>query len=236
MDRPVADALAAMTASTRALQRTVADLGDEQVAEPSLLPGWTRGHVLTHVARNADAMVNLAIWARTGTETKMYPSRERRDGDIEAGATRPAQELFDDIGQSHERLAEALTLMDDEHWQATVAVGPANRETRAAMIPVLRRVEVEIHHVDLGLDYTLAHLPEDLVEWLLQQSAEELSARSDVGGFVLTANDGEGRWTVGDGGPEITGTPPSLLGWVLGRTDGIGLHSDQPLPTLGPWR
>ena len=26
---------------------------------PSLLPGWTRAHVLSHVARGADAMQNL---------------------------------------------------------------------------------------------------------------------------------------------------------------------------------
>ncbi|MEV0474381.1 maleylpyruvate isomerase N-terminal domain-containing protein, partial [Streptomyces prunicolor] len=28
------------------------------VAEPSRLPGWSRGHVLAHLARNADALVN----------------------------------------------------------------------------------------------------------------------------------------------------------------------------------
>ena len=116
-------------------------------------------------------------------------------------------------------------------------MGPErDRRSPAALIPKLRRVEVEVHHVDLDLDYTLAHLPLDFVLSMLKRSANDLSARDDLPGFVLVGNDNEGRWTVGEGGPEVTGTPPSLLGWILGRTNGIGLHSDQPLPDLGPWR
>lgn len=236
MDSRPVDALNAMVASTETLQRTILELRDDQVRQPSLLPGWTRGHVLTHVARNADAMVNLATWARTGVETPMYPSRERRDADIEAGAGRSARDLVDDVARSHERLSEGLDALEDDHWRTTVTLARSGRQVPAALIPVLRRTEVEVHHVDLYLDYTLAHLPEDLVEWLLAERATELSESADVAGFVLVANDDEGRWTVGSGGPEITGTPPSLLGWVLGRTDGIGLHSDEPLPSLGPWR
>ena len=51
-------------------------MGDDAFAKPSSLPDWTRAHVLTHVARNADAMVNLVTWARTGVPTPAYPSRE----------------------------------------------------------------------------------------------------------------------------------------------------------------
>ena len=59
--------------------RTVAALTDSQARAPSLLPGWTRGHVVTHLARNADALRNLLTWARTGIPTPMYPSRQARD-------------------------------------------------------------------------------------------------------------------------------------------------------------
>ena len=118
------------------------------------------------------------------------------------------------------------------HGTAGAGDGPQ----AASLIPKLRRVEVEIHHVDLDLDYTLAHLPADFVLTLIRRTAQDLRDRDDLSGFVLVANDDEGRWVVGSGGPEITGTPASLLGWLLGRTDGIGLHSDGPLPELGPWR
>ena len=53
-------------------------MGDDAFAKPSSLPDWTRAHVLTHVARNADAMVNLVTWARTGVPTPAYPSPDER--------------------------------------------------------------------------------------------------------------------------------------------------------------
>src|SRR6266704_5264440 len=79
-------ALDRRAAATERLLGSAAALSDTQAREPSLLPGWTRGHVLTHIARNADGMVNLLHWARTGTQTPMYASPESRAADIEAGA------------------------------------------------------------------------------------------------------------------------------------------------------
>jgi len=88
--------------ATQRLIRNAGALTDEQVAEDSLLPGWTRGHVLTHIARNADALRNLLIWARTGVETPAYASQQAREDDIEAGASRTAAELAADVSRSAE--------------------------------------------------------------------------------------------------------------------------------------
>jgi maleylpyruvate isomerase len=57
-------------------------LTDEEFGGPSLLPGWTRAHVLAHLAGNADAQVNFLTWARTGVETPPYASDEARDQEI----------------------------------------------------------------------------------------------------------------------------------------------------------
>ncbi|MFF9641495.1 maleylpyruvate isomerase N-terminal domain-containing protein [Kitasatospora aureofaciens] len=46
--------LARIHAATGLLLRTAARLCDADARAPSLLPGWSRGHVLTHLARNAD--------------------------------------------------------------------------------------------------------------------------------------------------------------------------------------
>src|SRR6516164_11535621 len=83
--------------ATDRLLASAAALTDATAREPSALPGWTRGHVLTHVARNADGLGNLLRWARTGTKTPMYASREARAASIEAGAGRPAAELTADV-------------------------------------------------------------------------------------------------------------------------------------------
>lgn len=227
---------AELLTSTDSLLTSIVGLDEMQAREVSLLPGWTRGHVLTHLARNADAMVNLLTWARTGVETPMYASRERRNADIEAGSGRPAPELVDDVRSSHERMIAEMQELPADAWDRVVRYGGRNAEARGRDIPHIRRVEVEIHHVDLNLDYTLAHLPEDFVERMLTDVTADYSRDGDKPGLVLVGNDDEGRWMIEPGGPEVSGSPPSLLGWLLGRTDGVGLHSDEPLPDLGAWR
>lgn len=222
--------------SVRSLQRSIDGLSDEQAREPSLLPGWTRGHVLTHIARNADALSNLFTWARTGVETPMYPSREIRNTTIEKQSGRSAAELIEDIASSHDRFMAAAAELTEDQWRAPIAWGAAGREGEAAFVPWLRRVEVEVHHVDLNLDYTLAHWPEDFVERLIAETAADFSARDDVAAFTLIGSEDAQRWDVGGGGQEITGPPPALLGWLLGRSDGQVLHTEGSLPDIGVWR
>ncbi len=226
-----------VTTSTQALEHTIASLTDDQARGPSLLPDWTRGHVLSHVARNADGLVNLVTSAGTGVKTPMYRSRDERNAAIEAQSGRSAEELRVDVHESHERLLAAFAGLDADAWQADVSWGPRDRVVVASRLPFMRRVEVEVHHLDLDLDYTPAHWPEDFVEALLTDVAEESSARDDMPGCVLVGNDDEGRWVVGAGGPEISGPPPALLSWLIGRTDGIGLHSESgSLPARADWR
>ena len=102
---------ARIDAATGRLAATAAGLTDAQAREPSRLPGWSRGHVLTHLARNADGLRNLLVWARTGVETPQYPSREAREAGIKAGAGRAAAVLAEDVEQSAAAFAaEAATV------------------------------------------------------------------------------------------------------------------------------
>src|SRR5688500_13026045 len=89
--------IAAAKQVTVQLTDVVEGLDDIAMKRPSLLPGWSRGHVLTHLARNADALVNLLTWARTGVEHPMYTSRADRDADIEEGSCRMATLLREDL-------------------------------------------------------------------------------------------------------------------------------------------
>ena len=225
--------LRALAESTARLERTLATFTDDDARGPSLLPGWSRGHVVTHLARNADALINLTVWVKTGVRTPMYPSPQARDDAIEAQSGRTAAALVADLREASRRLTVALESMSDADWQGSW--GDADRREPAARIIDKRLVEVELHNVDLGLGYTLAHLPEDFVEWLIGDTAARLTRRGETPGFTLVANDGEGSWPVAGGGELITGPPPALLGWLVGRTDGIGIHSDQQLPQLGDW-
>ena len=226
--------LDAITESTSHLERSLVSVTDEQARGDSLLPGWTRGHVLTHLARNADALVNLTVWVRTGIETPMYPSREVRAATIEAQSGRSAAELVADVHDASKRFMAALEGLSPDDWARSW--GKADDRQPATEIARMRRTEVEVHHVDLDLDYTMAHWPEDFVEQLLTETVDQFTKRGGQPGLVLVGNDNEGSWTIGDGGQLVTGPPPALLGWLIGRTEGIGLHSDEPLPDLGAWR
>ena len=79
------------------LLASLENLTDAQCRQDSLLPNWSRGHVLTHLARNADSHVNLLQSAVRGEVGKQYPSIEKRNADIESGSSRNASELVVDL-------------------------------------------------------------------------------------------------------------------------------------------
>ena len=121
MDTEIALALAQLGESTDRLLATADALTDAQAAAPSRLPGWTRGHVLTHLARNADGFRNLLTWAGTGNETPMYPSEEARARGVEQGAGRSAAEIAADVQVSAAALAAAAQDLPARAWDALVA-------------------------------------------------------------------------------------------------------------------
>lgn len=232
--------------SADSLGRSAAELDDEHVLAPSALPGWTRGHVLTHLARNADALVNLLSWARTGVETPMYPSRQVRDEEIETGAGRPAAEQRADVADSQARFMAAAAEMTDADWRATVRFGGDHREGTADLVPWLRLVEVELHHVDLDVGYTPAHWAVPFVSRQLARTVEDRRLRDDTPPMTLRATDDDVEYTLGQDGPVVSGPQAALLAWLTGRSPGAGLsvHPDDgsgaptggSLPALAPWR
>ncbi|MBB1242027.1 maleylpyruvate isomerase family mycothiol-dependent enzyme [Streptomyces durbertensis] len=207
-------------------------LGDRAVAEPSLLPGWTRGHLLTHLSRNADALVNV-LQGRP-----MYVSGEAREADINAGAPRGAAEQLADLRASSDRLRSVMESLTDEQWNATVELRNGVTDSASA-IPFRRLVEVELHHVDLGVGYSVDELPGAFTDRAVEYLARRFSGHADVPALELRAEDGR-SWTTG-GGPAagvsrriVVGTPGALVGWLSGRTTGSGLTADAPLPALPP--
>ena len=209
-------------------------LTDEQAREPSLLPGWSRAHVVTHVSRNADALCNLLQWALTGEECPMYRSQEDRDADIEAGAGRSAAELLRDAAYSADRFERAARMLPADRAGRPVTRTPGSDPFPVGTVGAMRWVEVEVHRADLGTGYTAADWPVALLEHLLERREQELAA--DGRDLVLEVEE-LGRVEVGNGGPTVSGTAPDVVWWLLGRGEGNGLAcSAGPLPDLGRWR
>jgi len=211
-------------------------LNDDDMRDPSLLPGWSRGHIITHVARNADGLCNLVHWAETGVETPMYPSRDQRDADIEAGADRSANDLRMDASASAGRFLQAVNELDVRHEDAPVSRIPGAETFPARDVALLRWIEIEVHQADLGLDFTHQDWSSDFADLVIGRVKND---RADCPAMALKASDTDGQWTYGvpGEGPEITGRAVDLAWWVLGRGDGSGLVSSSgELPQLGKWR
>jgi maleylpyruvate isomerase len=133
---------ARIDAATGRLTAAAAGLTDAQVRELSRLPGWSRGHVLAHLARNADGLRNLLIWARTGVRTPQYPSQEAREAGIAAGAGRAAAALAEDLEQSAAAFAAEAAIVPDGAWD--VLVRGMNGPEHPAWFTLFRRLtEVE---------------------------------------------------------------------------------------------
>ncbi len=229
-------ALRELAESTDRLLTTARAMTDSEARAPSALPGWTRGHVLTHLARNADGLVNLITWASTGVEHEMYPGgRERRDADIEAGSGRPIAELLADLESSAARFLDAVAALPAAGLDRPVRTG-SGAEMLGRAIPWGRIREVEIHHVDLGLDYSPAHWPLAFVERTLDELSDFFRTKREVPVTALHGARTDKVWRVGASGPTLTGHEPALLAWLTGRSGGDGLLADDgTVPAPPQW-
>jgi maleylpyruvate isomerase len=235
-----ADPLALLTEvdqATQRLLRTAEPLDAADMRAPSLLPGWSRAHVLTHLARQADSLVNLLTAARTGEDIPQYPSAAARDADIEAGAGRAPEELLGDLRAAATRFAEAAAAMPPGAWAAAVRTSRGSRV--AATLPWGRLRELEVHHVDLVAGYRPAGWSDAFSHRLLHEVATDLGERHDVPAMVLHPVETGHELTIGEpnDAPTITGPARDLAGWLIGRARGEGLRvaPQGPLPVPPVW-
>lgn len=220
--------LASVRDATDRLLTAAAKLDNAGVTQPSRLPGWSRGHVLAHLARNADALVNVL------EGRPMYSSAEARDADIERDAPRPLDVQLTDLRESTTRFLRTGAAPAD--WSRTVELRNGVTDS-ASRVPFRRWIEVELHHVDLGIGYELEDMPAQFTEREIDFLARRFSGNPNVAAARLT--DGTRTWRTGRETTEpeitVTGPAPELLGWLAGRRDGSGLTvRGGSLPTLPP--
>ena len=203
------EALAGAVEAQGRLADTLAAVDDAAVGRPSLLPGWTVGHVLTHIARNADSHVVALEGGARGVVVDRYPGGpDQRNGEIEAGADRPAAELVADVLAASDRLATLWSELPDDVWERPgTSMG---RSEPLASLPFRRWREVEIHHVDLGLAYGPADWPSSYVGLELRNAAMAWRAARPMGLTELP--------------PAALALPPhERLAWLVGRLEIDGL-------------
>jgi maleylpyruvate isomerase len=186
----------------------IAPLTDDDVRRASRLPDWTVGHVLAHVARNADSHVRRTEAAVRGEVVEQYPGGyEGRAAEIEATAHRSAAELIDDVRMSGAAVLAAWASAPDGTWEGlTTDVG--GRDRPSWQLVGRRWQELEVHLVDLGIGVTHRDWPDDFVEvWLPR-------LRQHFAGQIPSALELDGR---------------DELAWLYGRL------TPDDLPVLPPW-
>jgi len=173
-----------------ALDAVLDRLTEADVRAPSALPGWTRGHVLTHIARNADSCVRRLEGARDDVVMDQYVGGEEgRAADIDAGAHRELAALVADVRQSSAAVEEICEALPDEAW-SRMTRNLSGTLQPATLVMFSRWREVEVHLVDLDVGYGWQQWPRDLVDAWLPDILDNLTERTD---------------------------PSHLLAWALGR-------------------
>ncbi|MFE1407630.1 maleylpyruvate isomerase family mycothiol-dependent enzyme [Streptomyces sp. NPDC058770] len=214
MGRELATALGWVDAGTRLCASAIAGLPEEEYAAPSALPGWTRKHVVAHLAANAEAIGNLVHWARTGERTPMYASPQERAEGIEKGSRFSGVELTRWFTESAAALAAGMAALSDEAWRTEV-VTAQGRTVPASETPYMRAREVLVHAVDLATGLSFAGLPDDF----LRELEADIRARRGP-----------------DAVPGLVGDRADVVAFLAGRpTTGVTTVDKSPLPVLPPW-
>src|SRR3954462_11213412 len=175
-----------LAAATHRLLGDTISVTDDDGRASRRPPGWSRGHVASHIARQADALGRLVAWARTGERQLMYASDEQRDAEIDAGSGRSGLELQIDLDTSAGRLAEAFDSLDESSSWDNVGelrggeqtAAPAlplaprgGKQTAPRALPLARLGEVVLHHVDLDIGFAIGDVEPAVAGWLLEWSA-----------------------------------------------------------------
>ena len=212
--RPEPEVFAGVRASHIRLSNALDALDAETVRAPSLLPGWTVGHVLTHIARNAESLERALLGAVRGEVVARYPGGSaQRDADIEQGSDRPVDALVADVRATSARLEPTWDEMTDEAWDGHTTFDGLER---VDSLPFARWREVEVHHSDLGLGYTSEDWPAGFVRRDLAAKTMAWRARMPMGLTELPA-------------AAQALSPADRVAWLLGRREVDGL------PEVGPW-
>ena len=216
-DPELAASLLLARRGTAYFARKLAELSDDELDGPSLLPEWSRRHVIAHVGYNARALTRLLEWARTGVETPMYASIEQRRQEIDQGATLSPVALRNLVAHSTVHLNMEWRDLPAEAWQAQVRTAQG-RTVPAAETAWMRTREVWIHAVDLDNDASFHDFPAELLDALTADVTRNWRRLDPLPIIELAPTDRATRTAVVDTpSVTITGTAADLTRWITGR-------------------
>ncbi len=170
------------------LVRSVGDLDDEDMLQPSLLPGWSRADVVAWLALKSLSHVGLLDGPPAGEVRKQFPDGYDQVAAVRREVAQGAQHLRSLLATAFAELEAAWDRLPDHLWTSAGITTAGPRSMTDIVARHLR--DVEVHHVDLDNGYTPSDWPAEYVQLELAKRLGELDGRAD---------------------------PADLLAWLLGR-------------------
>jgi maleylpyruvate isomerase len=232
--------------SSARLVRTVDGFHHDDWSVPTLLPEWSRAHLVAHLALNAGglarALRGLVADPEVDAPRSIYDSDARRDQDIVDLATEAPSDIRARLLGGVTILVEAINAVPTDRWETRVERTPGGRTMRASALPGMRLRELEIHHVDLDAGYTRAQWPLEFSEHLLDAMTRRVRPERP---FAVSPSDSARTWTLGDTEarlesdhpvPIVTGTAADVAWWLAGRRAPVSLSCSRgELATIEGW-
>jgi len=240
-DQQLSDALLLARRGQAYFSRKLNELRDDEFDATSLLPGWTRRHLVAHVGYNARANARLVEWAATGIETPMYSSPTQREEEIEFGATLPIEALRNLSAHAAVHLNVEWRDLSEEAWSHEV------RTAQGRLVPVretvwMRTREVWIHAVDLANGGSFRDFPPELIDALLEDLVKVWRRKRgpDDRNVILEPVDRDRTYRIleDESAPALVvrGTAVDLVTWGTGRGSAGVLTADgSPAPKAPTW-
>ncbi|WP_040691031.1 maleylpyruvate isomerase family mycothiol-dependent enzyme [Nocardia vinacea] len=230
---PLAERLLIAHRGTAYFARRLAELTDDELDGGTLLPGWTRRHLVAHVGYNAAALCRLLDWAASGVETPMYESPEQRSREIEEGATLPPAAIRNVFTHTAARLGERWRNLPASAWDAFVRTAQG-RTVPASETAWMRAREVWIHAVDLGNGGRFGDFPGSVLDGVLADVVVLWRAR-DRGAGVCLGIDGRPPIEIHESesiATRVLGSSAAVARWATGRgAVDVEIEGDPAAPT-----
>ncbi|MBT2247285.1 maleylpyruvate isomerase family mycothiol-dependent enzyme [Arthrobacter sp. BHU FT2] len=242
-DPVLLDGLLQARRGTAFFARKLNELADGDLDRASLLPGWTRRHVVSHVGYNARAIARLVEWAATGVETPMYPSAEVRNHEIAFGATLSPIALRNLFDHSAIHLNVEWRDLPADSWHHKVKT-VQGRVVPAKETVWMRTREVWVHAVDLDNGASFTDIPAPVLARLLKDITGAWTTRGTDKDLVVEVTDQSSAMVFGDTDSAspltVSGPLAAVARWAMGRgTAGVAGHRSgdavEPVPAAPAW-
>jgi len=213
----------------------LAELSDDDFGGDTLLPGWSRRHLVAHVGYNAAALCRLMDWAATDVETPMYVSIEQRNREIADGATLSPAALRNLFDHTVARLGERWRHLPASAWSAQVRTAQG-RLVPASETAWMRTREVWTHAVDLANGGRFADFPAVVLDSLLADIVGMWRQKNMGDGLVLAVDDCAPIAVQADSptSTTVSGTLAAVVRWAAGR-GAIGVKIEGELDAPPRW-